>query len=75
MSRDLAEQSAPPQTPVPAPVTAHTAVETPSSNGSASSPSLALSKPILSSSGVQTFLDKASDEGLVILQSPRVIIQ
>ncbi|KAI3455350.1 hypothetical protein Pfo_012013 [Paulownia fortunei] len=70
--RDLAEQSTPSQPPVPAPVTAHTVAETPVSNGSAASTSLALSKPIPSSAGVQTLLDKAADEGLVILQSPRV---
>ncbi|KAG8379862.1 hypothetical protein BUALT_Bualt07G0133500 [Buddleja alternifolia] len=75
VTRDLAEQSAPPQPPLPAPVTAHTVVETPGSNGSASSHSLALSKPVSSSTGVQTLLDKAVDEGLAILQSPRVIIQ
>ncbi|KAH6756659.1 Single hybrid motif superfamily protein [Perilla frutescens var. hirtella] len=72
VSRNLTEQSAPPQPPAPAAVTAHAIVETPGSNGSASSHSLALSKPISSSGGVQSLLDKAADEGLVILQSPRV---
>ncbi|XP_075505178.1 uncharacterized protein LOC142542438 isoform X2 [Primulina tabacum] len=72
VTRDLAGQSAAPQPPVSAPVTAHSVVETPDTNGSASSPSLALSKPVSSSYGVQTLLDKAADEGLVILQSPRV---
>lgn len=73
VSRELAEQSAPPQPP--APVTAHAVVETPALNGSPSSPSLALSRPVSSSGGVQSLLDKAADEGLVILQSPRVNIQ
>ncbi|KAL0441609.1 UNVERIFIED_CONTAM: Biotin carboxyl carrier protein of acetyl-CoA carboxylase [Sesamum radiatum] len=72
VSRNLAEQSAPPQPPVPAPVTTQTVVETASSNGSASSSSLALWKPDAYSVGVQTLLDKAADEGLAILQSPRV---
>ncbi|KAI3463385.1 hypothetical protein Pfo_020048 [Paulownia fortunei] len=72
VTRELAEQSAPPQLPFPAPVTAHSVVETPGSNGSASSTSLALTKPVPSSGGVQTLLDKAADEGLMILQSPRV---
>ncbi|XP_073134068.1 uncharacterized protein [Henckelia pumila] len=72
VTRDLAGQSASPQPTVSAPVTAHSVVETPNTNGSASSPSLALSKPVPSSYGVQTLLDKAADEGLVILQSPRV---
>ncbi|KAL8458074.1 hypothetical protein ACS0TY_034983 [Phlomoides rotata] len=72
VSRDLAEQSAPPQPPAPAPVSAQAVVEKPGSNGSASLPSLALSKPVSSSGGVQRLLDNAADEGLVILQSPRV---
>ncbi|KAL2458743.1 Single hybrid motif superfamily protein [Forsythia ovata] len=72
VTRDLSEPSAPPQPPVSAPVTAHTVVETPDSNGSVSSQSLALSKPVPSFGGVQTFRDKAADEGLLILQSPRV---
>ncbi|CAI9786992.1 unnamed protein product [Fraxinus pennsylvanica] len=72
VTRDLSEQSAPPQPPVSAPVTAHTVVERPDSNGSVSSQSLALSKPVPSLGGVQTLLDKAVDEGLLILQSPRV---
>ncbi|KAK6914995.1 Leucine-rich repeat [Dillenia turbinata] len=41
-------------------------------NGFASSPSLAISKPISSTAGVQTLLDKAVDESLVIILSPRV---
>ncbi|KAL0415322.1 UNVERIFIED_CONTAM: Biotin carboxyl carrier protein of acetyl-CoA carboxylase [Sesamum latifolium] len=74
VSRNLAEQSASPQPPVPAPapVTTQTVVETPSSNGSASSSSLAPWKPDPYSVRVQTLLDKAVDEGLAILQSPRV---
>ncbi|XP_042058141.1 biotin carboxyl carrier protein of acetyl-CoA carboxylase-like isoform X1 [Salvia splendens] len=70
VSRDLAEQSAPPQ--IPAPVTAHAVVETSAANGSASSPSLALSVPASAQGGGQSLLDKAADDGLVILQSPRV---
>ncbi|KAL1551421.1 hypothetical protein AAHA92_19271 [Salvia divinorum] len=71
VSRNLAEQSAPTQ-PLAPPVTAHAVVETPAQNGSASSPSLALSKPASAQGAVQSLLDKAADEGLVILQSPRV---
>ncbi|KAL1565064.1 biotin carboxyl carrier protein of acetyl-CoA carboxylase-like isoform X3 [Salvia divinorum] len=70
VSRDLAEQSAPLQ--IPSPVTAHAVVETSAANGSASSPSLALSIPASAQGGGQSLLDKAADEGLVILQSPRV---
>lgn len=75
MSRDLSEQSAPPQPPVAVPVSAHAVVENPGSNGSASSSSLALSKLVSSSGGVQRLLDNAADDGLVILQSPRVRIE
>lgn len=64
----MAGQSTSPQPPSPAPVTAHSVAET-------SSPSLALTKTVPSSGGVQTLLDKAADEGLMILKSPRVIIQ
>ncbi|KAL6513033.1 hypothetical protein OROMI_034640 [Orobanche minor] len=72
VSRDLTEQVASQAPPALAPVTAHTVIETPGSNGSASSPSLALTKPSSSSGEVQALLDKAADEGLAILQSPRV---
>lgn len=58
--------------PSPAPVTETTIAEPPDVNGSASSPSLALSKPVSSSRDIQTLVDKAADEGLVIVQSPRV---
>ncbi|PIN10131.1 hypothetical protein CDL12_17274 [Handroanthus impetiginosus] len=72
VKRDLAVQNAPPQPPSPDPVIAHSVAETPGSNGSASSPSLALVKSVPSSHGIQPFLDKAADEGLVILTSPGV---
>ncbi|XP_020694363.1 uncharacterized protein LOC110108178 isoform X2 [Dendrobium catenatum] len=44
----------------------------PVSNGSASSTSLTISKSKPSSDGIQGILDTATDEGLVILQSPMV---
>lgn len=74
MTRGLAEQSASPQPPVPAPVTAHSVPGTTGSDNSEPSPPSALTKPLSSSSGVQTLLDKAADEGLKILPSPRVRI-
>ncbi|XP_024970441.1 uncharacterized protein LOC112509620 [Cynara cardunculus var. scolymus] len=46
--------------------------EVPELNGSASSPSLAITKATPTSGGVQTLLDKAADEGLAIIYSPRV---
>ncbi|XP_057772681.1 uncharacterized protein LOC130992163 [Salvia miltiorrhiza] len=72
VTRESAEQSAPPQAPVPAPVAAHAAPETPGSDNSELSPPLALAKSSSFSGRVQTLLDKAADEGLAILQSPRV---
>ncbi|KAL0397092.1 UNVERIFIED_CONTAM: hypothetical protein Scaly_0157600 [Sesamum calycinum] len=72
VTRNLAEQSVPPEAPYIAPVTAHSVAETPHSNDSASSPSLALTKPVPPSGGLQPLLDKAADQGLKILQSPRV---
>ncbi|KAL0429802.1 UNVERIFIED_CONTAM: Biotin carboxyl carrier protein of acetyl-CoA carboxylase [Sesamum radiatum] len=72
VTRNLAEQSVPPEAPYIAPVTAHSVAETPHYNDSATSPSLALTKPVPSSGGLQPLLDKAADQGLKILQSPRV---
>lgn len=60
----------PPFSPAPTPV--HTNVEATDTNGSLSKPSLAISKALTSSDGGPTWLDKAADAGLVILQSPRV---
>lgn len=63
---------APPPSPSPAPVYAEPTPNTSNINGSISSTSLAISKLKLSPDGTPTLLDKAADEGLVILQSPRV---
>ncbi|KAJ8560677.1 hypothetical protein K7X08_022537 [Anisodus acutangulus] len=58
--------------PVSNPVTVHSSVEVVDSNGSASSTSLAITKTSPPSDGIQTMIDKAADEGSVIIQSPRV---
>ena len=70
--RDLTGKTEPPPSQSPAPVSVSTTAEAPA-NGSVST-SLAISKPVPSSGGFQTFLEKAADEGLVFLKSPRVII-
>ncbi|KAK6267927.1 hypothetical protein QUC31_012087 [Theobroma cacao] len=73
--RDLAGKSEPPPAiPSPPPVSVSTSktVEAPDSNGSVSTPTLAITKPLSSSGRIQLLLDKAADEGLVILQSPKV---
>ncbi|CAH1435208.1 unnamed protein product [Lactuca virosa] len=76
--RDLTGKSLipPPPPPVTAPVNGVT-VESTEQNGSASSSSssstsLAITKAAPSSGGIQSFLDTAADDGLVIIQSPRV---
>ena len=73
--RDSTGQNQPSSPPISASVNVNTAVEVPDLNGSASSTSLAISKPLAPSGGIQTLLDKAMDEGLGILQSPRVRMQ
>ena len=59
-------------TPASAPISVNTAIDVPNENGSSSSTSLAISKSEPSPSDIQTSLVKAADEGLVMLQSPRV---
>nr|KJB70577.1 hypothetical protein B456_011G080900 [Gossypium raimondii] len=44
----------------------------PKSNETVSTPSLVITRPLSSSGRIESFLDKAADEGLVILQSPKV---
>ncbi|KAK8961295.1 hypothetical protein KSP40_PGU020100 [Platanthera guangdongensis] len=68
IKRNLVEENVPmsapiPQTSISAPV--------PVSNGSASSTSLAITK-VRPSEGIQRILETATDEGLAILQSPKV---
>lgn len=58
--------------PIPASASVNTVTEAPKSNRSVSSSTLAISKPVPSSGSIQRFLDKAADEGLVIIQSPKV---
>lgn len=70
VTRDLSGKTKPPLPPSPAPVSTTATIET--SNGSASTSSLALSTPVASVGAIQTLVDNAADEGLVILQSPRV---
>jgi len=71
--RDLTGKVKPAPPPSPAPVSVIATAEAPApANGSVSTLSLAISKPVPPSRGVQIFLEKAADEGLVILKSPRV---
>ncbi|XVF24834.1 hypothetical protein REPUB_Repub13aG0162000 [Reevesia pubescens] len=72
--RDLAGKSEPPPA-IPSPpvtVSSNKTVEAPDLNGAVSTPSLAIIKPLSSSARIQSLLDKAADEGLVILKSPKV---
>ncbi|KAH9666552.1 Lipoyl-binding domain-containing protein [Citrus sinensis] len=72
VTRDIAGASSPLLPSSPAPVTVNKPADRPDSNGSVPTPSLAITKPVSSSGGIQTLLDKAADEGLVILESPKV---
>ncbi|KAM5578848.1 hypothetical protein ABKV19_008917 [Rosa sericea] len=67
-----AEEGSTPPPPIPAPVSASTPAEAPESNGSVPSQSLAITRAEPSSRDIQTLLDKAADEGLMLIQSPRV---
>jgi len=72
--RDLTEKNEPTPQPLPPPplaVTVKTITDASDLNGSAST-SLAISKQEPSFGGIKSFLDRAADEGLMILQSPRV---
>ncbi|CAN8259201.1 unnamed protein product [Cochlearia groenlandica] len=62
VARDLADKTPPQPHPIPAVVAASTTAENLESNGSASSTSLAITKPASST----------ADQGLLILQSPKV---
>jgi hypothetical protein len=73
--RDLTEKTKTLPPPSLAPVSINTTAEAPKPNGSVSTPtSLAISKPAPYSLSTEGFLDKAADEGLVIIKSPRVSI-
>lgn len=65
----MEDTSSPP--PLSAPIISAN-VESSEQNGSASSPSLAITKAETTSGGIQTFLDTAADEGLTIISSPMV---
>ncbi|GFY96987.1 single hybrid motif superfamily protein [Actinidia rufa] len=72
VTRDLTVKNKPASPPISAPVSVNATVEAPDINGSVSLPSVPISKPVPPSTGLQRFLDKAADEGLVMLKSPRV---
>ncbi|XP_004302964.1 PREDICTED: biotin carboxyl carrier protein of acetyl-CoA carboxylase 1, chloroplastic [Fragaria vesca subsp. vesca] len=70
--RELTENVSTPPPSIPAPVSVSTPAEVPESNGSVPTQSLAITRAESSSRDIQTLLDKAADEGLVLIQSPRV---
>ncbi|RVW30852.1 hypothetical protein CK203_117530 [Vitis vinifera] len=72
MMRDLAGKIEPTPPPSSTPVTVSLNDEAPKLNGSASMSSLPISKSALLLGQSQTLLDRAADEGLMILQSPKV---
>ncbi|XP_059662693.1 uncharacterized protein LOC132308589 [Cornus florida] len=71
VTRDLTVKNIPPPPPVSAPDNVNTTSQ-PDLNGSVSTHSLAITKRVSSFGGIQTFLDKAADDSLAILQSPKV---
>lgn len=69
VKRDLVEKNEPPPILSLSPTQTNTRNQTPDSNGSATTTSLVISKPKPSTGGIQR---TASDEGLVMLPSPKV---
>ncbi|PPD79470.1 hypothetical protein GOBAR_DD23622 [Gossypium barbadense] len=68
MVRNLAGNSEPPPpilSPPPVSVSTNKTVEAPKSNGTVSTPSSVITRPLSSSGRIESFLDKAADEGLV----------
>ncbi|KAI3971825.1 hypothetical protein MKX01_029665 [Papaver californicum] len=72
VTRNLASSSQPMAPSVSAPISADTSVNPSELNGSASSPSLAISKSVSALGESHSLVDDATDEGLVILRSPKV---
>ncbi|KAI3868676.1 hypothetical protein MKW92_031626 [Papaver armeniacum] len=72
VTRNLASNSQPMAPPISAPISADTSVNPSELNGSASSTSLAISKSVSALGESQSLVDDATDEGLVILRSPKV---
>ncbi|KAJ8486740.1 hypothetical protein OPV22_019225 [Ensete ventricosum] len=72
VKRDLVEKNIPSLGPSHHSIQTSTANQIPESNGSAAITSIAVSKTKTSSSSIQRIVDTASDEGLMILQSPKV---
>lgn len=71
--RDLTSKPGPPPVFATPTTSSNTPVAPAASNGSATAPSLAITKAPSYSGNVQTsILDKAADEGLLILKSPKV---
>ncbi|MBA0628126.1 hypothetical protein Godav_022895 [Gossypium davidsonii] len=68
MVRNLAGKSEPPPpilSPPSVSVSTNKTVEAPKSNGTVSTPSSVITRPLSSSGRIESFLDKAADEGLV----------
>ncbi|KAH0982717.1 hypothetical protein GBA52_009894 [Prunus armeniaca] len=70
--RELTEKISTLPLPSPAPVSVNATAEAPASNGSVPTQSLAIIRQEHSSRNIQTLLDRAADDGLVLIHSPRV---
>lgn len=75
MLRELTEKISTLPPPSPAPVSVNASAEAPASNGSVPAQSLAITRQEHSSRNIQTLLDRAADDGLVLIHSPRVRTQ
>lgn len=72
MTRDLTGKVTSPPPPSFSHVGVNTSIEAPDVDGSVSEPNLAVSQSLPSSGSIQRLLDNAADEGIMIIQSPRV---
>ncbi|GAB4842055.1 hypothetical protein Ancab_012015 [Ancistrocladus abbreviatus] len=72
VTRELTRNAEPPAPQISASTSLNSVAEAAGLNGSVSTTSLAISKPVALEGEIGTSLDKAADQGLVIIQSPKV---
>ncbi|GMH17657.1 hypothetical protein Nepgr_019498 [Nepenthes gracilis] len=72
VTRGLTKNTEPPAAPTSDSIVVNSMAEAAGLNGSVSVTSLAVSKQAASEGKTESLLDKAADEGLVLIQSPRV---
>ncbi|XP_068334214.1 uncharacterized protein [Pyrus communis] len=70
--RQLIEKFSTPPPPSPTPVSASENTKALDSNGAVPTQSVAITRQVSSSRSIQTLVDRATDDGLVLIRSPRV---